>query len=409
MERIAHMSIIHKKSSVIFLAFVFTPCFVGIYCFADCKSIPDCRINACLVILREELVSGVSRIDGTVALAMSANGFPVALALRIGIPEGVDFIVVASLGIFLGGVAIEDAFELGFNIISCWLLAHGGDISTQMEIGNEIIQNLSKSIFLNPTYEYNYELLLIIFLVLLAYDEAPLRGPLFVKANAFLKCCANPFDETAFLLAHKGLGINAETYAACRLEAAQSGKSAWQAWLACLDEEEHANIPGPETRVSEAKKLFAGGFYCFDPQDGAGAEFIEWLDSYTDQFPLANIGEYLYWLALVDVQDEIEPWDDSERMVTLMTCHASKGLEFPVVIVAGCNEGILPGKQAIKAGEAAIEDERRLMYVAVTRAKGLLQLAVRPVDKVVMETSGTQQAEPPSRFLKEMGIPQSSE
>ncbi len=236
-----------------------------------------------------------------------------------------------------------------------------------------------------------------------------LRGPLFVKANAFLKCCANPFDETAFLLAHKGLGINAETYAACRLEAAQSGKSAWQAWLACLDEEEHANIPGPETRVSEAKKLFAGGFYCFDPQDGAGAEFIEWLDSYTDQFPLANIGEYLYWLALVDVQDEIEPWDDSERMVTLMTCHASKGLEFPVVIVAGCNEGILPGKQAIKAGEAAIEDERRLMYVAVTRAKGLLQLAVRPVDKVVMETSGTQQAEPPSRFLKEMGIPQSSE
>ena len=49
------------------------------------------------------------------------------------------------------------------------------------------------------------------------------------------------------------------------------------------------------------------------------------------------------------------------------------------------------------------------MYVAVTRAKGLLQLAVRPVDKVVMETSGTQQAEPPSRFLKEMGIPQSSE
>ena len=124
---------------------------------------------------------------------------------------------------------------------------------------------------------------------------------------------------------------------------------------------------------------------------------------------MANIGEYLYWLALVDVQDEIEPWDDSERMVTLMTCHASKWLEFPVVIVAGCNEGILPGKQAIKAGEAAIEDERRLMYVAVTRAKGLLQLAVRPVDKVVMETSGTQQAEPPSRFLKEMGIPQSSE
>ncbi len=132
--------------------------------------------NACLVILREELVPGITCIDGTVALAVSANGFPVALALGIGIPEGVDFIVVASLGIFLGGVPVKDALELGFYIISCWLLAHGGDISTQMEIGNEIIQNLSKSDFRDPNSLYNMLLLLTILCYLLTIHSSPLRG-----------------------------------------------------------------------------------------------------------------------------------------------------------------------------------------------------------------------------------------
>ena len=69
---------------------------------------------------------------------------------------------------------------------------------------------------------------------------------------------------------------------------------------------------------------------------------------------------------------------------------------FPCVIVAGCNEGIMPSKQAVKAGDAGIEDERRLMYVAVTRAVNQLILAVRP------EKEGS--GEPPSRFLTELGL-----
>ncbi len=85
-----------------------------------------------------------------------------------------------------------------------------------------------------------------------------------------------------------------------------------------------------------------------------------------------------------------------------MTCHAAKGLEFPVVILAGCNEGVLPGKQAIKAGEDAIEDERRIMYVAATRPRDLLILAVRPTRKPL--SGGGNRDEPASRFLVEMGM-----
>ena len=68
------------------------------------------------------------------------------------------------------------------------------------------------------------------------------------------------------------------------------------------------------------------------------------------------------WLALVDVQDEMLAGEEYPGIL-LMTCHASKGLEFPCVIIAGCNEGVLPGKQTVtaekKGDTAAIEDERR--------------------------------------------------
>lgn len=229
-----------------------------------------------------------------------------------------------------------------------------------------------------------------------------LHSPLFVKAHALLKCCANPFDETAFLMCHKGLGLSAEGYANCRVLAAQSGKSSWQVYLEVVEEKDRANLPLASTSMWEVKKWFEQGKYAFDPQDGDKAEFMAWLVAYLDKFPLSELAEYLDWLALVDVQDEIRQWndDESEKLITLMTCHAAKGLEFPVVILAGCNEGVLPGKQAIKAGEDAIEDERRIMYVAVTRPRDLLILAVRPTQKQLPEGN---REEPVSRFLAEMG------
>ncbi|WP_165175869.1 ATP-dependent helicase [Desulfovibrio sp. ZJ369] len=231
---------------------------------------------------------------------------------------------------------------------------------------------------------------------------AALHSPLFVKANAALKCIVNPFDETAFLLAHAGLGLDAGAYANIRVRAAEEGKSCFEAYRDDLNADILEAMPSASSTVKEALDWFGSGGYQFDPLDGYGPEYCQWLELYAAQYPTATITDYLDWLALVDVQDEM-PARDEEPCILLMTCHAAKGLEFPCVIIAGCNEGVLPGRQALtaetKGDTAAIEDERRLMYVAVTRAKDRLILAVRP-EKEGKEGAG----ERPSRFIAESGL-----
>lgn len=221
-----------------------------------------------------------------------------------------------------------------------------------------------------------------------------LHSPLFVKANAALKCIVNPFDETAFLLAHAGFGLDAGSYAKIRVRAAEEGKSCFEVYREGLSVDILEAMPSESSTVKESLDWFSSG-YRFDPQDGESAEFREWLKTYATQYPTHTLTEYLDWLALADVQDEM-PAKDEEPCILLMTCHASKGLEFPCVIIAGCNEGVMPSKQAVKAGDAGMEDERRLMYVAVTRTIRSLILAVRP------EKEGS--GESPSRFLTELGL-----
>lgn len=226
-----------------------------------------------------------------------------------------------------------------------------------------------------------------------------LHSPLFVKANAMLKCIVNPHDEIAFLLAHKGLGVSAQEYAEARMRGAAEGKSGFMAYREGLDIDSCSAIPTDDATVAQACIFFLEGRYRFDPEDGDATEYTDWLAAYVKEHPLDTIADYLNWIALADVQDEL-PARDSRPGLVLMTCHAAKGLEFPRVVIAGCNEGVLPGKQSLtaekKGDTAAIEDERRLMYVAVTRARDTLILAVRPEK----EDGG----EAPSRFLSEMSL-----
>ena len=83
-----------------------------------------------------------------------------------------------------------------------------------------------------------------------------------------------------------------------------------------------------------------------------------------------NLSPGLYeWLGRVSLitRDDVE--DEEGGEVNLMTIHAAKGLEFEVVFIAGCEDGIIPHARALEEGEGNLEEERRLFYVAVTRAR----------------------------------------
>lgn len=224
-----------------------------------------------------------------------------------------------------------------------------------------------------------------------------LHSPLFAKFHAALKSICNHFDNTSFMLARKGFGLTVESdYRYIRLAAAQSGQSHMDTFILRQTPETLAAMPKEDTHMDTVAEWLKRGGYVTDMADGDWSTIYIWLCDWAIKHPSAAVEEYLDWLALVDVADEM-PAKTEEPTMLLMTCHAAKGLEFPVVIVFGANEGIMPSKQAIRGGSLAIEDERRLMYVAATRAQKSLVLAVRPQPE-------DSQDEGPSRFLAEMGM-----
>lgn len=121
-------------------------------------------------------------------------------------------------------------------------------------------------------------------------------------------------------------------------------------------------------------------------------KFDEEVDPNSDTL-FNRCGMFLQKIAL---QTNVDKNDESEEKVTLMTLHASKGLEFPFVIIAGCEEGTLPSNLAIRAKD--VPEERRLMYVGMTRAeKKLIMTAVK--ERLIY---GQYQAQGLSRFVTEI-------
>lgn len=100
------------------------------------------------------------------------------------------------------------------------------------------------------------------------------------------------------------------------------------------------------------------------------------------------------WLAL---RSDLDSLAGQTHAVTMMTIHSAKGLEFPVVFVAGMEEGIFP-HASYDGDPAEVEEERRLAYVAITRARKKLYLT----HATTRRTWGSAQANPPSRFLNEI-------
>ncbi len=128
----------------------------------------------------------------------------------------------------------------------------------------------------------------------------------------------------------------------------------------------------------------------------ARLENIKELRSVASQFP--DINDFLENVALVEAEQEatIKNQDKSEK-VTLMTLHSAKGLEFPVVFIVGMEEGIFPHSRSLN-DKSQLEEERRLAYVGITRAKELLYLSYAARRLFF----GEQLSNPPSRFIIEI-------
>ncbi len=141
-----------------------------------------------------------------------------------------------------------------------------------------------------------------------------------------------------------------------------------------------------------------------DPQDETRLENLAELESVAQEFTEANpegsLAEFLEQVALVADSDEIPDADGSGGVVTLMTLHTAKGLEFPVVFLTGMEDGVFPHMRSL--GDAReLEEERRLAYVGITRARERLYLS----RAITRSAWGSPAFNPPSRFLEE--IPES--
>ncbi len=123
-------------------------------------------------------------------------------------------------------------------------------------------------------------------------------------------------------------------------------------------------------------------------------DFFNAIAEYQDRTPNPSLPDFLERHALMDDNDRVD--EQGANGVTLMTVHAAKGLEFPVVVIAGMEQGLFPHRQAL--AERANDEERRLFYVAITRARQ--ELVVTHVAK--RRVMGTPKAQRPSVFLLEL-------
>ncbi len=138
-----------------------------------------------------------------------------------------------------------------------------------------------------------------------------------------------------------------------------------------------------------------------DPQDESRLENLRELVAVAGEFeeaaPEGSLADFLERVALVADSDEIPEGDEHGGVVTLMTLHTAKGLEFPVVFLTGLEDGVFPHLRSL-GDPTELEEERRLAYVGITRAQERLY-----VSRAVMRSAwGSPSYNPASRFLEEL-------
>jgi len=165
-------------------------------------------------------------------------------------------------------------------------------------------------------------------------------------------------------------------------------------YLKALEESED---PQDETRVENLAELVAvAREFADDPLLGPSADPA-------DVEPAApGLPDFLERVALVADSDQIPDQDPARAdagVVTLMTLHTAKGLEFPVVFLTGLEDGVFPHARTLSDSDE-LEEERRLAYVGVTRAQQRLYVS----RAVVRSSWGAPSHNPPSRFLDELPV-----
>ncbi|MGW0284669.1 DNA helicase PcrA [Streptomyces sp. NPDC003236] len=141
-----------------------------------------------------------------------------------------------------------------------------------------------------------------------------------------------------------------------------------------------------------------------DPQDETRIENLQELAAVALEFEqeraegeAGTLADFLEQVALVADSDQIPDEEDGDGVITLMTLHTAKGLEFPVVFLTGMEDGVFPHMRALGQNKE-LEEERRLAYVGITRARERLYLT----RSAMRSAWGQPSYNPPSRFLEEI-------
>ncbi len=240
---------------------------------------------------------------------------------------------------------------------------------------------------------------------------------------SYLKLCANPDDDLSFerVVNVPARGIGPTTIRRLREWAASHNTNISEAIsrvqeISEIKAKSSKSVKGFRDIISELHKtpsypvmefvkqvIEKAGYVDFLVQsyEGDSEERLENLEElvnaaseYDASSPDGSLQGFLEEVSLIS---DIDKWDDAADTVTLMTLHAAKGLEFPVVFIAGLEEGLLPHSQS-KDSDNDIEEERRLCYVGITRAQRDLFL----VHSRYRAKFGQRSACIPSRFLSEI-------
>jgi DNA helicase-2/ATP-dependent DNA helicase PcrA len=251
------------------------------------------------------------------------------------------------------------------------------------------------------------------------YDRAEIKD-----AIAYLTVLVNHQDVGSFtrIVNSPRRGIGATTISRLLAYANTSGETVWE--LAAAPED----VPGLGAAAVKSLRRFMGTMEVLDERAAANIEvsvllkellaetgYLEALENertieaqgrienleelvnvaaeYDVSTEQPNLAEFLQQVALVADADVRV---DDEGLVTLMTLHNAKGLEYPIVFIIGCEEGVFPHSRALDEG--GLEEERRLCYVGITRAERDLYLT----SARSRTTFGTRNFGGPSRFLSEI-------